>query len=94
MGLFSMLDAMLDQTIECALQQIKVSQQIENTLLQQAPPDDRMASAYSLIRNYELGDWDMVTKIADRLGIPVADVGTAYLDSALATAEVAGLATS
>ena len=94
MGLFSMLDAMLDQTIECALQQIKVSQQIENTLLQQAPPDDRMASAYSLIRNYELGDWDTVTKLAESLGVPVADVGNAYLDSALATAEVAGLATA
>jgi c-di-GMP-related signal transduction protein len=94
MGLFSMLDAMLDQTIECALQQIKVSQQIEETLLQRAPPDDRMASVYSLIREYELGDWDMVTKIADRLGVPVEDVGTAYLDSALATAELAGIATS
>lgn len=89
-----MLDAMLDQTIESALQQIKVPQQIEETLLQRAPPDDRMASAYSLIRRYELGDWDMVTKLAECLGVPVGDVGAAYLDSALGVAEVAGLATS
>jgi len=94
MGLFSMLDAMLDQTIESALQQIKVSRQIEETLLHKAPPADRMASAYSLICSYELGDWDTVTKLAESLGVPVADVGNAYLDSALATAEVAGLATA
>ncbi len=94
MGLFSMLDAMLDLTIESALQQIKVSRQIEETLLRRAPPDEEMASAYSLICSYELGDWDTVSKLAECLGLPVADVGTAYLDSALATAEVAGLATA
>lgn len=93
MGLFSLLDAMLDQTIEDALGQIKISPQIEQTLLHTAPVGDRMASAYALICRYELGDWDAVTELSKCLGVPVADVGTAYLDSALAMAEVAGFAT-
>jgi c-di-GMP-related signal transduction protein len=94
MGLLSLLDAMLDQTIETALKQIKVSQQIEETLLRTAPHNDRMACAYALIRSYELGDWGKVTELAQSLGVPIADVGTAYLDSALAMAELAGLAVS
>jgi c-di-GMP-related signal transduction protein len=94
MGLLSLLDAMLDQTIETALEQIKVSQQIEQTLLRKAPQDDRMASAYALICNYELGDWDAVARLAHSLAVPIADVGTAYLDSALAMAELAGFAVS
>jgi EAL and modified HD-GYP domain-containing signal transduction protein len=92
MGLFSLLDAMLDQTIESALQQIKLSPEVEETLLRTAPPADRMASAYSLISSYEVGDWCEVTRLAERLGVPVAAVGKAYLDSTLAMAELAGLA--
>jgi c-di-GMP-related signal transduction protein len=93
MGLFSLLDAMLDQTIEDALGQIKISSQVEQTLLHTAPPDDRMASVYALICRYELGDWDAVTKLSKCLGVAVSEVRTAYLDSVLAMAEVAGFAT-
>jgi EAL and modified HD-GYP domain-containing signal transduction protein len=92
MGLFSLLDAMLDQTIGTALQQINVSRQIEETLLQSAPPNDRMASAYSLICSYEMGDWDAVSDLALCLGVPVAEVGSAYLDAAVSMAQFAGLA--
>jgi EAL and modified HD-GYP domain-containing signal transduction protein len=92
MGLFSLLDAMLDQTIQSALQQIKVAQQISETLCHTAPLEDRMASVYALICRYEQGDWVAVTNLAECLGVPIAEVGKAYLDAAVSMAEFAGLA--
>jgi EAL and modified HD-GYP domain-containing signal transduction protein len=92
MGLFSLLDAMLDQTLESALHQIRLSRQVEETLLHTAPPDDRMASAYSLICRYELGDWDAVVQFAKTLGVAEVDVGNAYIESAVSVAEFAGVA--
>jgi len=94
MGLFSLLDAMLDESLECALKQVKLSRQVEETLLLTATPDDRMAIAYSLICNYELGNWDAVTRFAELLGVPMQAVGAAYLEAMLSTAEFAGLAAS
>jgi c-di-GMP-related signal transduction protein len=91
MGLFSLLDALLDRTIEYALQQIKLARPVEEALLGTAPVDDRMASLYALIRRYELGDWDEVTTMAQRLGVPAAAIGDAYVESARWAAEVAGL---
>jgi EAL and modified HD-GYP domain-containing signal transduction protein len=91
MGLFSLLDAMLDQTIESALQQIKVAQQIADALSHTAPPDDRMANAYALICKYELADWVAVSTFAERLGVPIGEVAKAYLDSAISMAEFTGL---
>lgn len=94
MGLFSLLDALLDRTIEYALQQIKLAPPVEEALLGTAPEDDRMASLYALIRRYELGDWDEVTSLAQRLGVPVAAIGDAYVESTRWAAEVAGQATA
>lgn len=91
MGLFSLLDALLDRTIEYALQQIKLAPPVEEALLGTAPADDRMASLYALIRRYELGDWDEVTSLAQRLGVPAAAIGNAYVESTRWAAEVAGL---
>jgi c-di-GMP-related signal transduction protein len=91
MGLFSFLDAFLDRTIEYALQQIKLAPQVEEALLGTALSDSRMALVYSLIRRYEAGDWDEVTSLAERLGLPAAAVGEAYVESARWVAEVTGL---
>jgi EAL and modified HD-GYP domain-containing signal transduction protein len=92
MGLFSLLDTMLDQTIESALEQLKLSPQVEETLLRTAPPGERMACVYALISGYETGDWDEVSSLAKGLGISGADVGAAYLASIASMTEFAGLA--
>jgi c-di-GMP-related signal transduction protein len=91
MGLFSLLDTLLDRTIECALEQIKLAPPIENALLGHAPVDDRMAMIYALIRGYEIGEWDKVSVLAGRIGVPPAEVGEMYLESAAWVAQVNGL---
>jgi len=88
MGLFSLLDALLDRTIEYALQQIRLAPVVEQTLLGTAPSEDRVAIVYALVCCYELGDWDTVTVLADQLGVPAVAVGEAYLNAAYWVAEV------
>ncbi len=90
MGLFSLLDALLDRPIEYALQQIRLTRPVEEALLRVAPPEDRMAIVYSLIRGYEMGDWDTVTSLAAELGVPAIKVGEAYVEAARWVADVAG----
>jgi c-di-GMP-related signal transduction protein len=92
LGLFSLLDALLDRRIEYALQQIKLAHPVEAALLGTAPSEDRMATVYSLVRGYESGDWGIVTGLADRIGIGASDIGAAYVESTRWAAEVCGLA--
>jgi EAL and modified HD-GYP domain-containing signal transduction protein len=92
MGLFSLLDALLDRTIQFALQHIKLAPAIENVLLGTASSADRMAAVYALVRSYEMGDWDTVTAHADALGISAAEIAALYVESVRWTTEVtAGL---
>jgi EAL and modified HD-GYP domain-containing signal transduction protein len=90
MGLFSLLDALLDRTIEYALQQIRVARPVEDALLGNAPSGDRLAIVYALIRGYESGDWETVTRLADSLGVPAGKVADAYVESARWVASVSG----
>jgi c-di-GMP-related signal transduction protein len=92
MGLFSMLDALLDRTIENALEQIKVARPVEETLLHTAPPESGMAGAYSVICCYETGDWDAVTKLAELMGVPASLIGEVYVESLRAVSQVTGQA--
>ena len=87
-GLFSLLDALLDRTIEYALQQIKLAPAVENTLLGTASSDDRTAIVYALVRRYEAADWDTVARLANGLGVESADIGALYLESVRWAAEI------
>jgi EAL and modified HD-GYP domain-containing signal transduction protein len=91
MGLFSLLDALLDRSIEYSLQQIKLAPPVEEALLGTAHREDRMAVVYSLIRCYEAADWDEVASLAQRLGVTLSSIGNAYVESARWVAEVTGL---
>jgi len=93
LGLFSLIDAILDRSIEYALEQIKLSPPVESALLGVAPPDHRLTIVYSLLRSYENGDWDSVTELATRLGVPLASVGEANVGSVRWVDEVTGLNT-
>jgi c-di-GMP-related signal transduction protein len=82
MGLFSLLDALLDRPIEYALQQIRLAPPVEAALLGVAPQEDWMAAVYSLIRGYEAGDWEIVKTLAEHLKVSVDDIGAAYVGAA------------
>ena len=61
-GMFSLMDTMMDQTMESLLTDLALSQKITDTLLgEQTPYQDIL----SLVRAYEKGEWDDISQLAD-----------------------------
>ena len=82
MGMFSLLDALIDQPLAEALHGIELGKDIIEALLGIAPDESRLTCLYQLICHYELGDWEKVGQLSRKCGIPPAAIGEAYLDSA------------
>jgi EAL and modified HD-GYP domain-containing signal transduction protein len=80
-GLFSMLDALLDRPLEDALGELGLAPPLESVLRGQAPDDDPLHRIYRLVRRYELADWDEVERLASHLGTPAGQVGDAYREA-------------
>lgn len=87
-GIFSLLDALIDEPLETALGNMDLSPEVTKALLGLSDEDDILAGLYRLIVCYELGQWDEVSGLAARWKIPFAAVGAAYLESTTWAAEV------
>lgn len=83
LGLFSLLDALLDLPIEEALSQAKIGPRIQAVLLETAPESDPLSILYRLVRHYEQGKWDAVRKDASDLELAIDSVSQAYANSTL-----------
>jgi c-di-GMP-related signal transduction protein len=80
-GLFSVLDALLDRPLEEALGEVGLESRIRDVLLGSAPENDKLVGIYRLIRSYEAGDWDRARTLASNLGLNDSAVSSAYVDS-------------
>ncbi|SDB05436.1 EAL and HDOD domain-containing protein [Eubacterium oxidoreducens] len=75
MGLFSVLDKILDRTIEEALQEVKVSKEIYDALVSGEGP---YAELFQFMKDYEEAYWPEVSRVMLLKEIEVADVYEAY----------------
>lgn len=66
MGLFSVLDAMLDMPLSEALEEIYLPESVTDALLNN---EGVLASIYHLVLEYEKGNWDEVEAISNSLNI-------------------------
>lgn len=82
MGMFSLLDALIDCSLEEALQLIDMDKGIRAALLGKAPEQDVLSEIYQLVRRYESGDWGHLEHLARECGIAVGCVAPAYMESA------------
>jgi EAL and modified HD-GYP domain-containing signal transduction protein len=82
-GMFSVLDALLDQPLEEALRSVSLGADITRVLLGTAPEENFLSRIYQLSRRYEQGDWDEVEKLAPACGFPASAVGNAYVEATL-----------
>jgi c-di-GMP-related signal transduction protein len=82
MGLFSLIDALIDLPLEEALRRADVAPPISGALLEIAREDDPFLNVHRLMGCYESGDSDGVVRLAAELGIAPRDIGTAYAASA------------
>jgi EAL and modified HD-GYP domain-containing signal transduction protein len=80
-GLFSMLDALLDRPLEDALGDLGLAAPLDAVLRGQAPDDSVLDTIYKLVRRYEEGDWPEVERLAGHLGTPSEVVGAAYREA-------------
>lgn len=81
MGMFSLLDAIIDQSLETALAEIHLADDIRDVLLMRAPADWPVSSIYAMVLAYESADWEGVSAAAARLGIAETVVPQLYLDT-------------
>jgi len=83
MGLFSLLDALLDVSLDEALRRAGVGPLITEPLLGTAQKDSLYGNVYQLVCRYEAADWKGVAAVASQLGLKASDVGQAYSESTL-----------
>ena len=80
-GLFSVLDALLDQPLEEALREVGLAPIINDVLLGAPGADERLAAIHKLLSVYEAGEWEQVRLSAQNLGLTDAAVADAYVDA-------------
>jgi c-di-GMP-related signal transduction protein len=83
MGLFSLLDGLIDLPLEEALTKVNLAPELRGALLGTAGKDDIFRNVFDLVCQFEAGHWDAMSAIADRLGIAGPAVAEAYSAAAL-----------
>jgi len=83
MGMFSVLDALVDRPLDEALQEVNLGPDITSALLGTAPERDLLSCIYLLTRCNEFGDWDQVERLSQYCGISTGAVSDAYLEATL-----------
>ena len=79
MGMFSLLDAMTNSPLEPALREIRLSPDIQGTLLGKTTDCPQLAAIFRLVKAYEQGNWGAVVEGAQRLRIEEDEIAGAYL---------------
>jgi c-di-GMP-related signal transduction protein len=83
MGMFSLLDALVDCPLDAALRELDLGAGVSEALLGTAKEQDVLAKIYRLASRYELGEWDGIENLAGECGVPAASIGAAYVESTL-----------
>ena len=81
MGMFSLLDAVLDMPVASILEDVHLADDIRDTLLDQIPSTPSLKRILELARAYETSDWAATEALSSSLGVPSGVVPQAYLDS-------------
>ena len=79
-GMFSLLDVLLDQPMEVILKDLNLADEIEDCLLGRS--EGVLSQTLSLVKAYERGDWDNMERWAERLGVDIGRL-PGYFDEAL-----------
>lgn len=81
MGMFSLLDALLDLPLPEALAQVNLAPAITAALVGLADDGDPLAGIYRLVLAYESGGWDSVDSLAASVGTNAETAAECYKDA-------------
>ena len=77
-GMFSLMDAMMNQPIENILCELPISQDIKDALLGKK---NTYGDLLKLIIMYEKGEWNQVNKLIEEIGLDGQFVGNCYIEA-------------
>ncbi len=78
LGMFSLVDAFLDQPLAIILEELPISQEIKDALLEKK---NKFRDVYELIVAYERGNWEVFSAQAKQLKVAEKDVRDLYFKS-------------
>jgi len=78
LGMFSLIDAFVDQPLDQILKELPLSAEIKQTL---AGEKSKYSDIFSLVIDYEHGDWDKVNSSATAIGIEKEDLPDIHLST-------------
>lgn len=78
MGMFSLLDALLDGNLDEVLEGLPLDKDVSGALLGRSGADSRFRSTFQLVRGYEAADWASVTRHAAELRLAGDSPTAAY----------------
>ncbi|MDD3598529.1 MAG: HDOD domain-containing protein [Bacillota bacterium] len=78
-GLFSMLDALLDSSMAKALSYLPLAPAITDALLGEPGP---FGDILELVKYYEMGDWESASQCGAKLGLEESVIMEAYIEAA------------
>jgi c-di-GMP-related signal transduction protein len=88
LGLFSLLDAILDQEMEKLMEKLPLSEPIKKALINHEGP---LTPFLDLVKSYETGEWESFSEAVSKVGIAEEKVPEYYLDAIGWADSVAGL---
>jgi EAL and modified HD-GYP domain-containing signal transduction protein len=77
-GLFSLIDAIMDDSMENVLQKLPFSQSIKEALVGQNGP---LGEVLQLVVAYERGGWQALSELCGRVGIPEETLPQLYRET-------------
>ena len=78
LGLFSMIDAIVGRELEPTLEAVCLPADVAAAIRREP---GEFSDLLSLARAYERADWPTVAQLVERVGLPLADVPSIYLDA-------------
>lgn len=77
MGMFSTLDYIVDAPMEEILEEIPLHEEIKEAILHRTGP---CGALLDLVLFYEKADWQNISKLAQKLGMPTDSIAQSYFD--------------
>jgi EAL and modified HD-GYP domain-containing signal transduction protein len=81
LGMFSLLDAILQRPLHGILEDLNIGPNIRAALLGTAGEDDPLSLILRIVKSYELGDWEQVDAAAQAIGFSSEALSPCYLES-------------
>lgn len=84
-GLFSMLDVLVDKSLDKVLEELPLKEETKEAIIYK---ENTLGLPLKLILAYEKGDWDEVEKLCIQLKLKPMNISPAYIESIKWTSEV------